>query len=365
MTADSNLTRLELELPLTVRLLREPGSAPLACEPVLPADFADVASEAWRDGCLRAGHPGARLSDTPMRLSPIPADDSESRCAGFKVRVLRPDGTSADCVFTFGCLRHVANRVADLLLKSGVLKAGESYFYEVIADQNRSAPSQQQENARLGQRSLRTQPLSYLNLPIRPLLQRSTPVALLEEELFPVFYTEEAFANAEACARRGTAREVETGGVLFGSLAACPESGEFFVIVRDVIEVQEAEENQFSLTYSSTSWLRLRRIQEARQAAFPSRADRLIGQSHGHPFRPNDGKVCAECERRITCSLTSAFVSPEDQAWHKAVFARQPWALCHIFGLSARGEPVHQLFGLKDGRLCPRGFYLLPELPFD
>ena len=181
----------------------------------------------------------------------------------------------------------------------------------------------------------------------------------------PVFYTEEALAKAEACARRGADTNVESGGALLGSLAACPETGEFFSIIHDVIEVQEADEQQFSLSYSSRSWARLQKIQDARQAAYPHRAERLMGQAHGHPFRPNDGKDCAECEKHATCTLTSAFVSPSDQKWHKGVFSRSPWALCHIFGLTARGEHVNQLFGLKDGRLQARGFYLLPDFPFD
>jgi hypothetical protein len=182
-----------------------------------------------------------------------------------------------------------------------------------------------------------------------------------------VFYTPAAFAKAEACARRGGQCDppVETGGVLFGSLAAGTESGEFGAIVTDVIEVRDAEEKTFSLSYSSQTWMRLQAIQQARQAAYPQRAERLLGQCHGHSFRPNDGKLCTECEKRATCARSSVFVSLEDQSWHRSVFTRQPWALCHIFGLSARGEPVHQLFGLKDGRLQARGFYLLPGFPFD
>jgi hypothetical protein len=39
--------------------------------------------------------------------------------------------------------------------------------------------------------------------------------------------------------------------------------------------------------------------------------------------------------------------------------------LCHIFGLSARAEPVDKLFGLKDGRLQARGYYVLPEFDLE
>jgi hypothetical protein len=74
--------------------------------------------------------------------------------------------------------------------------------------------------------------------------------------------------------------------------------------------------------------------------------------------------MCAECVHRAVCTSTSAWASEDDQVWHKAVFARQPWALCHIFGLTARGEPSDRLYGLADGRLQSRGFYVLPDFDF-
>lgn len=362
-----SLTQLELTHPLTALIRKEHGAPVLAQEPVRVGDFADVASEGWRDGCLRAGHPAVPLAAAPMRLSPILAEDSASRCAGFKLDLTLPDGKTTRCLFTFSCLRHVADRAAAPLLDAGVIKSGESYVYEVAVDSQGSAVNRPPENGIAVTVSLRSSALSYLNVPLRQLLDRATPMALQDDHAPPVFYTQEAFAKAESCARRGAQfdPQVETGGALYGSLATCPDSGEFFSIIHDVIEVQDADETQFSLSYSSRSWLRLQRIQQARQAAYPARAERLVGQAHGHPFRPNDGKVCAECEKRAACTLTSAWVSQDDQTWHKAVFARQPWALCHIFGLSARGDFVHQLFGLKDGRLQARGFYLLPEFTFD
>jgi hypothetical protein len=35
--------------------------------------------------------------------------------------------------------------------------------------------------------------------------------------------------------------------------------------------------------------------------------------------------------------------------------------LCHIFGLTARGDKVNALFGLHDGRLQSRGFFTIPD----
>jgi hypothetical protein len=361
----TNLTRLELAQPLVVRLLKEPSGPPLAIEPVHVSDLADVASEGWRDVCLRAGHPDLPLSEVPMRLSPVLGGDSGSRCAGFELEVALPDGTGSRRRFPFSCLRHVADRAVAALLEAGVLKVGESYLYEVALDPEGASRFSSNAGGLAAPISVRCAALTYLNLALRPLLERARPVDLQEEEVFPVFYTQEALSKAEASARQGIASSLESGAALLGSLAVCPDSGEFFALVRDVIEIQDAEATNFSLAYSSRSWLRLQNIQRARQAAYPHRAERLLGQAHGHPFRPNDGRVCAQCDKRATCTLTSAWASQEDQAWHRAVFARQPWAVCHIFGLTAREEIVNQLLGLKEGRLQNRGYYVLPSFPLD
>jgi len=359
--AASCLTRLVLARPLAVGLRRAADAPPLACAPVSAPDLSEVASEAWRDGCLRAGRPQVPLAGTPMVLAPILADGSEDRCAGFSLQLALPGGQASSVAFTFHCLRHVAERAIAQLVEVRVLKQGETCLFDVVVDPRQTPPRPPGGEPTVARFSLRTPPLTYLTVSLRKLLARATPVALLDDEVFPVFYTQEAFARCEACARRGEKAGVESGGALFGSLASCPESGEFCAIIRDVIEIQDADEAKFSLAYSSRSWHRLQQIQQARQTAFPQHADRLLGQAHGHPFRPNDGKLCAECEKRATCMLSSAWVSQDDQSWHRAVFARQPWALCHVFGLTARGEPVHQLFGLKDGGLKSRGFYLLPD----
>jgi hypothetical protein len=360
-----NLTRLELVRPLVVRLFKDPNAPPIALEPVGAADLADVASEGWREACLRKGHPGVPLSEVPMRLLPVLSKDSSHRCASLQLEVALPDGTIARRLFPFSCVRHVADRAVAPLLESGMLKLGETYLYEVAVDEQGPPMKPAPPDGLAVRVSVRSTALSYLSTALRPLIDRSRPVDLQDAQVFPVFYTQDALAKAEVCARRGIADNLESGAALLGSLAACPDTGEFFALVHDVIEVQEAEATSVSLAYSSRSWLRLQEILRARQAAYPRRAERLLGQAHGHPFRPNDGRVCAQCDQRATCNLTSAWASQEDQVWHRAVFARQPWALCHVFGLTARGEPVSQLLGLNEGRLQNRGYYVLPGFSFD
>jgi hypothetical protein len=347
---------------LVVVLRAEARGEVLACEPVTSADLAEVTSEAWRDGCLRRGQPQVPLAALPLRLVPTFQEGSNRRCAGFELEVTNPGGQPTRRAFTIYSLAHVAQRAAARLLTAGTLRPGQSYVYEVELDA-RSRPVNPAAAIGSFATSVKSPPLNYLRVPLRSLLAAATAVNVNEDDRFPVFYLEAALTRAEKFSRRGAAAvpPVETGGVLIGSLCACEDSGEFFCVITDVLDVREAEEKEFSLSYSSRSWTRIQTIMNARQAAQPERAERILGQAHGHNFVPNQGRTCEACLHRPVCSLNNVFVSQEDQDWTRAVFARQPWQLCHIFGLTARGDRVHSLYGLQDGRLQARGFFTIPD----
>ena len=111
-------------------------------------------------------------------------------------------------------------------------------------------------------------------------------------------YTQDAFTRAEQFSRRGASDvpPTESGAVILGSLCACPDSGEFFVVATDVIELVDAEQTLASLTYSSRTWSRIQAVVKARQANPATRAERIVGQCHGHNFLPNfDGHECEVC----------------------------------------------------------------------
>src|SRR5262245_41405961 len=330
-------------------------------ESVTRADLSDVFSEAWREVCLRKGHAAVPLSSVSLRLLPVRADGPQPRCSGFAVEVTLPNGETARREFSNRSLNAAANRAIQKLRQTGRLQDESTVFYEVMIDRKPLVTSFTEPES--FEVAIKTPAVTCLNVPLRPLLKQATAVNLVDDEVFPVFYTAEAFARAERCARKGSSANppVETGAVLVGPLCSCPDTGEFFCIVTDVLEVMEAEETTFALSYTNRSWNRIQRIMQAKQAACPERAEHMLGQCHGHNFVPNDGKICDLCLQRPTCNLTNVFVSADDQIWTLAVFARQPWQLCHIFGLSARGDRVDSLYGLQDGRLQARGFFILPD----
>jgi hypothetical protein len=349
--------------PLAVLLRAEAGGPALAVEPVQPADLLDAVGEAWREQCLRKGFPENPLGETPVSLVPLPGHgNAAARYRGFSLEVTLPDGRVSQQQFGLGALRTAADRAAESLVERGVLSRNSSFVFELVLDETLPRPALGADQP-FSVAKMKSAPLSCRKERLAPLLERARPVEQPARADFPVFFTAEALRRAEQCSRAGASAvpPVESGGVLVGSLACCDVEQEWFVIVTDVLEVHEPEQTEFTLAYSGRSWSRIQKILAAKQVRDPGRLVRLVGQAHGHNFLPNLQNQCDLCEKLTVCGQTSVFVSRDDRDWMRAVFAHQPWALCQIYGLTARREPVHQLFSLKDASWQPRGYYVLPE----
>lgn len=350
-----------------VALKLQAEGTPVLHEPVLPADHEELYAEAWL-GHLRLGHPGLTLEDLLLRALPVTVRQEESRCDGLVVEATAPNGETVSRRFGLDALAHVAARGAARLLQSGALQPNQNYYYEIVARQSVKGTIAEKEPSREvgGSFSVRRPPLTYLEHPLPPLLAQADAVGPVEG-WSPIFYSHDAFIRADGCSRRGAAQQPpeESGAVILGQLCSCPETGEFYTVATDVIELEDAEQKKYSLAFSSKTWGRIQSVVKSRQANPASRAVRLVGQCHGHNFYPCmlEEKDCQVCEKRETCRMTSVFVSEQDQLWTRAVFVRQPWGFCHVFGLDARGNPVHGQFGFQGGRMVQRGFHLIPELP--
>ncbi len=360
MPAESSARTKAWNLWVSVRLKTD--GPEVAWEPVFDEDLADARSEAWLAGCLRKGDLSQPLAGVPSRLVPIPAEDSTS-CTGFAIELTRPGGECHRQEFPMKSLQSVASRAAQRLVEAGALQPHGLYYFKLLAEPH--SPGRAAEPARTAPFSMeaRSQPLTALKVPLKPLLDQADPVGNIDSEDIPVFYTEQAYVQAERYSRLGAASQpaVETGAVLVGTLCSCPRSGELFTVVCDALEARDAEQTAFSLFYSSQSWAHIQAVMRARQARPATRSQRILGQAHGHNFLPSNQPPCEVCPKQKTCQRTSVFVSPDDHNWSRAVFHQQPWQLCHIFGSSARGEPAHSLFGLSQGFLVERGFHVIPE----
>ncbi len=374
---------------ITVNVRVDRDGPVVAREPVTESDLVDLKSEAWMASVLRRGHPDTSLEEIEPRVVPV-FRDADGLCTGIAIESNGPDGTARH-PFTIRGLHHVAARAARRLLDTGELKANDIYYYRLTAE--RVTPADARGAGATGSGAgangasgasvasgaaasavlddapftMTTQSAAprYLSVPIAPLLARGTAIGgPVAEGSHRVFYTAQAFARAERFARKGGQRvpAVETGAVLVGPLCSCPETGDLFVVVCDVIEILDAEMTKFSLAYTGKTWARIQALSRATQAQPATRAHRIVGQAHGHNFLPQDGAPpCEACATSAVCDRTSVFVSDDDMTWSRAVFCRQPWHLCHIFGLNARREEVHGLFTLRDGRLQETGFFVIRE----
>jgi hypothetical protein len=348
-------------LTVVVRLQKDGPEA--AREPVTDVDLNDAYSEIWFESCLRKGHADVTLDSLDIRLVPVWKHEGSLRCTGFALEATNPGGVTTRREFSLAALDQVSSRPVQRLLAAGAIQQGDSYFYELAAE-SRAAVVEESPDGAPFQVVAKTTPLHWLKAPLPPLLARAQHVGTVDDDWYHVFYLRKAFEKAERFARKGAKQvpAVETGAVLVGVLCSCPQTGECFTVVLDALEVQDAQQSQFALSYTGPTWGRIQAVMRARQTEPATRGHRIVGQSHGHNFLPAGGAPpCELCAKVAVCSRTSVFVSADDRAWSRAVFHRQPWQLCSIHGLNARGQQVHSLFGLRDGRLLERGYHLLED----
>jgi hypothetical protein len=347
---------------LKINLFSQAGRY-LTSEPVTEMDLTGLRSEAWFEAFLRKGMADVPFAGVEFRLVPLLKADSDSVCAGFALEANSPRGKVARCEFHRRALLEVASRAADRLVQLGVFEAGDQYYFEIAVDAEPRREAALETLTTKGRVSVKTPSLHFLSASLRTLLEQGRAVGDQDEEAFHVFFTEAALAAAEKYSRQGASqpKAIETGAALGGFLGLGddrPTSGDFFLIVTDVLEAVQSAGTEFSLTYTSESWNRISRILSARQAAQP--AFRLCGSAHGHNFSP--GEPCEACFKTAApCGTHNVAPSSADLLWTQSVFAHQPWALCHIFGRNARGEALSGLFSLRQNRLHRRGFFLLPS----
>ncbi len=345
---------------LTVVLRREHGGPEIAREPVLDSDVADIYAQLWLDGWLRAGRPDVPYEALSFQITARLADGAGSKVEKLVFEASDPEGRARSMQPTTHAFQDIATRASQALLGAEILRPEDLYFYEMAIGHRPAEPEAGDCGLHFTVTARHT-PLECLTVPIGPLVERAETVGKVDDRVMPIFYTADALLRAQRYARKGADDQppTETGGVLVGPLCSCPETGELFVVICDVLEARDAEGSSLSLEYTGKTWARIQTVVRAKQSQPATRAYRIVGQAHGHNVLP--GGSCEECEKAHECKLTSVFVSHDDRTWSQAVFAKQPWHVCHIFGLNARGEHVHALFSLRENRLKQRAFYVISD----
>lgn len=346
-------------------LRREADTPVLARRTLTAAELGDPLAEAGFHLVLRRGVDAPDLADADITLIPRFPASGGPLCNGFNAEVVTQAGETVGRPFPMEAFLELASAMADDLRRQGILAADDSYTFELQAYPP-AAPVAGDGPAPgivLRDKSPALETVSS-PVPLRALLQSARAVGPPGDPAdAPLLFTEGALARAEVYSRRGAAEDppVESGAMLLGELARCPESGDVFPVVTGALEARDAETHTYSLTFTGPTWARFQAVLRALRSRPETRAVRLIGQAHGHNFRPGDGVApCPECALREVCSRTSAVLSMADRAWHRAVFCRQPWNVGLIFGLDAMGRPVHTAYGMRHGRLVARNYHVVP-----
>jgi hypothetical protein len=356
---------------LSVRLRWEQGGEVIAFEGVSSRDLMDALSELWFEVGLRKGFAEVGLEEVEAQVRPVYREDAEAGryCAGFELESADPTGSRTRRFFPREYVEPVAARGARRLLENGTLQPGDVYYYDLAPGDGAARGDGSVDEPVAGEATLFGPPgrkvPGHLRVPLRRLLEHTDAATpYIADDPYPVFFTRSARERAERVSRKGADANppIETGGLLIGPLCSCPDTGEMFAVIVDVLEATDSEATTHTLTYSSSTWARIQAIVRARQANPATRHHRIIGQSHGHNFLPFDGAAaCEECAHREICKRSTAHLSAADRTWVRAVFNGEPWCVSQVFGLDVRSGPAEAFYGQRGGSLVQRGYHVIDD----
>jgi hypothetical protein len=346
--------------------LRLHGAAPAGAEPVGLTDLENLRAESWWETRARRGALDEPREDFEPQVAPVPQFPErgpEHGNTGLLLEADDPSGNRVRCVVTARAFDPLATRLLERWLKEGGSPRAaldQARFHLCAAPVDPAVPEQQDDEADLILGVATQRPLQIQRRPLAPLLHGARHKAQGNPDVFPVFYTRHARREAEDISRRGAASSppVETGGLLLGYLCSCPDSGEAFAVVTEVLAA-DAPGTTFSLSISPDTWATAQqRCEGAPGLRTPGL--RILGQAHGHNFRPQDLQPESP-EAAAQVSSDTAFLSADDRTWARAVFHAQPWQLSHVFGLDGDGARHEAFYGQRGGLLIERGYALIDD----
>ena len=345
----------------------------LVREPVSLADLTFARDETWIHG-LRTGTLGWNLHDLSMSVIPGKKDPS-GRLLSYYVELGEGERTVRR-KFSILSLSSVALRARKRL---GEQDSGEDdrefkfNLRQLQADSHHGSIFDSRAGETASRRRVGTHSTRIAEIPdyeSASLIEYLRESEILQSPSFPVdedqdvvhvFLTREVWDQTDALARRGG--DKESAAMWTGRLMKDGESPEIFMKIDSCIPAELATEKKYSVTFSGSTWAHLEARLAVRRKRLKRPAERFLGSVHGHNFQVSpdaEGNTqCAACSQAKICGRTTAFLSQDDEMWHRSVFLKQPWATLLVYGWNARGEKDFKLYGLKDGRLQPRSLRLL------
>jgi hypothetical protein len=250
--------------------------------------------------------------------------------------------------FPSGYFSELAAKASAEFVKRGKLEAGDTYLFQAVAFA-KNGNGKQAEGLAL--EVVEEKPdLQFVESRLDDFHRHSSPAGVVDADDMPVFIPQRVLDEAAALTRSAEGRE--TGGVLIGRLHHDAGLPEIFAEVSAQIPAEHTQGTAAKLTFTAETW-------SAASAAIRLRSEGevYLGYWHSHPaFR-----WCENCapEKQKTCRLAKDFFSEDDVAVMRAAFPRG-----HSVGLVVNHTAFDlsfSLFGWREGKIQPRGFYLLEE----
>ncbi len=253
----------------SVDLRLRPEGPSVVREPVSVSDLLPLFSEVWQEQYLRKGRTDVALNDIDFRLLPVYGSGGPPLCVALHIESRGPDGHDFSR-FDIEAMEHVARRGEKRLREAGILQPATPYVWRILGEKNGVKPlyHAQGDKNDSANNAIRYKPLDVCRLPLGRVLDHA---AVVEDvgSWVPVIYFREALNMAERYSRQGGAQRppTESGSMMLGIPCACPETGAFFVLVTEAVELVGTAETAttFSLTYSAKTWDHIHRILETRQ----------------------------------------------------------------------------------------------------
>jgi hypothetical protein len=269
--------------------------------------------------------------------------------SGFRV-ALDAEGDNPTCEFPISYWKSTAQDASAALVKSGALKPGDRFLFQVAAYQAVS------DDSAGGAGDLEVE--EVVSFPrakegrLTDRLAECIPVGPVDAEDIPVIVPPQIVD--ETADLRASADATETGGVLIGHLYRDRELGDVFAEVTAQIPARYAPACLAHITFTAETWTACRAAVELR-----GQDEAILGWWHSHPVRD----WSAQGDEASRAGLPAGeFFSDDDRALHRTAFPS-----AHCVALVVSDVPVAtskawtvswSLHGWRRGVVAPRGFHL-------
>jgi len=336
-------------------LYRDDGS-PLGEAPMLP-DFEPAMNCAEFEG-VRRGQLPAVLGAVGGTVEPIWDEQlREPFIGGFRVTAVAGGGETAAGDFPVSCFAGLAQRASSQCVKAGTLKPGDKFYYVVMAFRREAGPeippaAEEPPGAIVAEEI--GQPLRLIRSPMGAFARGSSPSGQGRPEDFRVFIPKRILDETAQLVHDAGAMEV--GGVLIGHLHRdITVSTDVFLEITAQIPGRHVRSELTRLVFTAETWAAARGAVELR-----GRREIWAGWWHAHSYlkqlqgKDGDGG-------RARDSSAAAFMSTEDIALHRTLFARA-YSVALVVS-STREDITWSLFGWRDGMVASRSFDMLQASP--